>query len=119
MKKKNLFFIYPFIIIGFLLTLIYGCKKKDDTPATLAVGQTYQGGVIAYIAQSGDPGYVAGETHGLIASPSDISASVQWYNGSYTATGANSAAAGSTNTNTIVTAQGAGTYAAKLCSDLS
>ena len=35
--------------------------------AGLAVGVSYQGGKIAYIFQSGDPDYVAGQTHGLIA----------------------------------------------------
>jgi hypothetical protein len=36
------------------------------------LGSTYEGGKVFYIFQEGDPGYVAGETHGLIAAPSDI-----------------------------------------------
>ena len=36
------------------------------------LGSTYEGGKVFYIFQPGDPGYVAGETHGLIAAPSDI-----------------------------------------------
>jgi hypothetical protein len=36
------------------------------------LGSTYEGGKVFYILQQGDPGYVAGETHGLIAAPSDL-----------------------------------------------
>jgi hypothetical protein len=40
-------------------------------PAAPVVGAAYGGGKIFYIFQPGDPGYVAGETHGLIAANSD------------------------------------------------
>jgi hypothetical protein len=93
-------------------------SSAANTPLT--IGMSYGGGKIAYILVPGDPGYITGETHGLIAAPSDQSTSIQWYNGSYITTGATGTALGTgmSNTNAIVAAQGAGSYAAKLCADL-
>jgi len=95
-------------------------KTVTITVNALAIGDSYQGGIIAYILQSGDPGYDANITHGLIAAPSDQSTGIRWFNGSYIITGATGEALGSgqANTTTIVTAQGAGSYAAQLCNDL-
>ncbi|WP_317897975.1 DUF1566 domain-containing protein [Aurantibacillus circumpalustris] len=85
----------------------------------LGVGDSYQGGVIAYVLQPGDTGYDVNTQHGIIAAATDQSASAPWAL-TLTSTGANAQTIGSgkNNTNAIVSNQGAGTYAAALCDNL-
>ena len=80
-----------------------------DVNDSIVVGDFYQGGVVFYIFVDGDTGYVAGETHGLIAAVQDQSSGIRWYNGSYVTTEATSTAlgTGATNTTTIISVQGA------------
>ena len=87
----------------------------------LPFGYPYNGGKVGYILTPADPGYIAGETHGLIVSAANLSACL-WLNTVNTITGATSDAigAGFANTNLIIASQGnTGTYAAKVCRDLN
>ena len=84
--------------------------SNSVTPVPVpTVGDFYQGGVIFYLFQPGDAGYVEGETHGLIAAVEDQSSAIQWHNGSHETTGATSTAigTGSANTDAIIAVQGA------------
>lgn len=85
----------------------YGNELSFTTP--FAIGRSYGGGIIFYIDTTG--------VHGLIAATSDQSSHIEWYNGSNITTGATATAVGTglSNTNAIVTAQGAGSYAASIC----
>jgi len=48
----------------------YG-NELNFTTSTLVLGQSYQGGKIAYFFKQGDIGYVAGELHGIIIAPTN------------------------------------------------
>jgi hypothetical protein len=70
---KNLLIIFILFVasISNAQRTMFGAQNNYIAPAVPVVpvlGATYGGGKIFYIFQPGDPGYVAGETHGLIAS---------------------------------------------------
>jgi hypothetical protein len=90
------------------------------TVAAPVIGQSYGGGIIAYVLQSGDPGFDSNVWHGLIAAAADQSPWIQWApspndfavvpEGTGTALGT-----GGTNTSNIIAQNGwAASYAANV-----
>jgi hypothetical protein len=79
--------------------------------ATLAIGDSYQGGIIFWLDATGQ--------HGLIAATTDQSTGIQWYNGTYTTTNVvrDGIGAGMYNTERIIANQSTGSYAAQLCAN--
>ena len=101
------------LIYLFLALIIVACSSDDDANGNdnLTIGQSYQGGIIAFIDSTG--------RHGLIAATEDQSSGIQWGNNDDIVTGATGTAIGTglTNTNAIIAAQGSGSYAASIARD--
>lgn len=90
----------------------YGNELNFTTPniTTIAIGQTYQGGIIFYVDGTGQ--------HGLIAAPSD-QGTVKWGCEGTTITGTSTAlGTGMTNTTKIVNKCSTAGIAARICYDL-
>jgi hypothetical protein len=91
--------------------------------ASLSIGQSYQGGQVAYVLVNGDPGYDATTQHGLIAATSDQGGKITWdrltgsfplYQGTNRGATGTAIGTGFSNTNNIIASQGgtATSYAA-------
>jgi hypothetical protein len=93
----------------------YGEELVFNT-LNIQVGSSHQGGIIAYILQEGDPGYVAGEIHGLIRS-GDLGYFEWGCMNSLLSTTSTDFGSGESNTIEIVN-NCSGNTAAKYCNDL-
>ncbi len=121
-QLRNLTMQQAYYIKAFVETssgITYGPQRTFATDPAVN-GAFVQGGFLFYILQPGDAGYVQGEVHGLVVANNFSTTTYSWRNTVDTLINATDSAVGTgaLNTQKIVSIQGAGEYAAKICDDL-
>lgn len=75
-KSLRLFVLASLVIFSF--SLVFSSCIKEEDPTNVIVGEPFEGGVVGHIFQPGDPGFVEGETHGIIIAPVEQVFEAQW-----------------------------------------
>ena len=118
------FFSFLIFISFVTLVLFQSCGERavEEEVIIRSIGDPYQGGIIAYLLKSDDAGYEGSQQHGLIVALEDQGGmDVLWWNEVLgdleTKALGNLIGDGLSNTELIVSVQGEGVYAAKICMD--
>jgi hypothetical protein len=114
-KMKYLFIVFCFVCFIAEAQVVPLGFLAAAPESTVKIGDLYQGGIVAYILVSGDAGYDANVQHGLIAATADIGPTT-WKNGIniYITAQGTAIGTGNANTDIIINALGAGSYAASI-----
>ena len=88
-------------------------------PFSGVIGDTLMGGIVFYIFQAGDIGYVSGQVHGLIAAPSDHSTSVSWGCHTFLIWGTSTAIGTGQSNTSIIQSQCSYSTAGQICGNLT
>lgn len=86
----------------------------NSEPKNIAIGDFYAGGIVFHIFKSGEPGYVPGETHGLLFAPTYLGP-MKWSNSTTYCSTDTAFGSGENNTQSILNSLGSNGFAAYAC----
>ena len=115
MKSETREHLLPLMLFALLFILTPACEKDEED---LFIGQSYQGGIIGYLLQKGDPGFERRTQHGLIIAPEDQTPA-SWGCDNIKIVTSMEIGAGRSNTNAILDACQEPGIAARVCDDLT